>query len=215
MCCLSVGEPGGLRGTCFIMFQASFCFPAASLQAPYLHSEDEDPPSRKKAHLQPGLGLCKGFNGQGPAWQTQHIFVTKTNRLGRLSHSLSRHTASYETQNETKRNENTSFLPDHVVSFVTSSGRVSTRRLAGLPALAVRWPHVLVLSRFGGAPSVPPSQRHRNAIATPQRRVFRCHNDVITVITVSWYAFVHGIMAASPPGWWKQPNCSCRTWKRL
>ena len=79
--CLDVlfecGRTRGLRGTCFIMFQASFCFPAASLQAPYLHSEDEDPPSRKKAHLQPGLGLCKGFNGQGPAWQTQHIFVTK------------------------------------------------------------------------------------------------------------------------------------------
>ena len=145
------------------------------MQAPYLHSEDEDPPSRKKAHLQPGLGLCKGFNGQGPAWQTQHIFVTKTNRLGRLSHSLSRHTKHKTKRNETKTRR---------FCWTTSSGRVSTRRLAGLPALAVRWPHVLVLSRFGGAPlPVPPSQRHRNAIATPKRRVFRCHNDVITVIT--------------------------------
>ena len=167
------------------MFQASFCFPAASLQAPYLHSEDEDPPSRKKAHLQPGLGLCKGFNGQGLAWQTQHIFVTKTNRLGRLSHSLSRHTKHKTKRNETKTRR---------FCWTTSSGRVSTRRLAGLPALAVRWPHVLVLSRFGGAPlPVPPLQRHRNAIATPSQRQNAVYFGVTTmssqsshVITVSW-----------------------------
>ena len=190
MCCLSVGEPGGLRGTCFIMFQASFCFPAASLQAPYLHSEDEDPPSRKKAHLQPGLGLCKGFNGQGPAWQTQHIFVTKTNRLGRLSHSLSRHTKHKTKRNETKTRR---------FCWTTSSGRVSTRRLAGLPALAVRWPHVLVLSRFGGAPlPVPPSQRHRNAktpcISVSQRchhshhMSSQCHGETEQMGTVPRYA---------------------------
>ena len=178
MCCLSVGEPGGLRGTCFIMFQASFCFPAASLQAPYLHSED-DPPSRKKAHLQPGLGLCKGFNGQGPAWQTQHIFVTKTNRLGRLSHSLSRHTASYETQNETKRKHVVSAGPRrffrHVVwqslhqeiGWAASAGREMASR-AG--AVTVRRCTV-------STAIATPSQRHRNA-TTPCISVSqRCHHS--------------------------------------
>lgn len=151
------------------------------MQAPYLHSEDEDPPSRKKAHLQPGLGLCKGFNGQGPAWQTQHIFVTKTNRLGRLSHSLSRHTASYETKNrnETKRKHVVSAGARRFFRHVRQSlyQEIGWAASAGRE-MASRAGAVTVRRCTVSTGIATPSQRH-NAVS-------RCHNDVITVITVSW-----------------------------